>query len=86
MPQTLRPDNVLVMNNLSHHKKMNNSGSEFSVRGKVRFLPANSHDLNPIEKMWSKIKTLLRGAGARNQTTLVEAVASSSLTPQDAAS
>ncbi|MBK8477633.1 MAG: transposase [Opitutaceae bacterium] len=31
----------------------------------VRFLPAYSPDLNPIEMMWSKVKAFLRAAQAR---------------------
>ena len=33
----------------------------------VLFLPAYSPDLNPIEKMWSKVKASLRSAEARTQ-------------------
>jgi transposase len=33
----------------------------------VRFLPAYSPDLNPIEKMWSKVKQFLRSAEARTR-------------------
>ena len=40
----------------------------------VRFLPAYSPDLNPIEKMWSKVKGLLRGAEARTTEELVAAI------------
>ena len=40
----------------------------------VRFLPAYSPDLNPIEKMWSKVKTLLRTAEARTPADLVTAI------------
>ncbi|MFO1460729.1 MAG: transposase, partial [Verrucomicrobiota bacterium] len=51
----------------------------------VRFLPAYSPDLNPIEKMWSKVKNALRSAEARTQETLLEAVAAAfaSITPGD---
>ena len=40
----------------------------------VRFLPAYSPDLNPIEKMWSKVKALLRTAEARTPGDLVQAI------------
>jgi transposase len=50
------------------------------------FLPPYSPDFNPIEPAWSKLKTLLRGVGARTTealqaalTTLVDAI-----TPSDA--
>ena len=41
----------------------------------VKFLPPYSPDFNPIEKMWSKVKTLLRGFAARTQEELSEAIA-----------
>ena len=40
----------------------------------VRFLPPYSPDFNPIEKMWSKVKALLRSAKARNEETLLAAI------------
>jgi len=40
----------------------------------VKFLPPYSPDFNPIEKMWSKIKELLRGISARTQEELSKAI------------
>ena len=40
----------------------------------IRFLPACSPDLNPIEKMWSKIKNFLRQVEARTEAALIEAI------------
>ena len=39
------------------------------------YLPAYSPDLNPIEKMWSKIKSILRKFKARTKDTLIHAIA-----------
>ena len=39
------------------------------------FLPPYSPDLNPIEEAFSKIKQLVRKAGARTRAALVEAIA-----------
>ena len=52
----------------------------------VRFLPAYSPDLNPIEKMWSKVKQFLRSAEARTWEELQTAIAAAlaSVTAQDA--
>jgi transposase len=83
---TLRPGDIVVMDNLSPHK------SEpilalISQRGaQVLFLPAYSPDLNPIEKMWSKIKNTLRSLEARTQPSLIEAIgqALKRVTRQDA--
>ncbi|MEZ0300089.1 MAG: transposase, partial [Candidatus Methylacidiphilales bacterium] len=51
-----------------------------------RFLPPYSPDFNPIEKMWSKIKALLRKAKARTLDLLKDAVqlAFDSITSKDA--
>lgn len=51
------------------------------------FLPSYSPDLNPIEEAFSKIKQLVRKAGARTREALVEALARAlaAITPQDAA-
>jgi transposase len=41
----------------------------------VRFLPAYSPDLNPIEMMWSKVESFLRKAQARTHQDLLLAIA-----------
>ena len=43
-------------------------------RARVLFLPGYSPDLNPIEKMWSKVKQLLRGLKAWNDDELFTAI------------
>ena len=83
---TLRAGDVVVMDNLSPHKS-DHTLSLIEQRGaQVQFLPAYSPDLNPIENMWSKVKTSLRTAEARTQPDLLQAIASAlaSVTPQDA--
>jgi len=83
---TLRPGEVVVMDNLSPHKNELTLDLIRQAGAEVRFLPAYSPDLNPIEKMWSKVKNLLRGAEARTQDDLIAAIASAlqKITPQDA--
>ena len=51
------------------------------------FLPSYSPDLNPIEEAFSKIKGIVRKAGARTQEALTEAIANGlwAITPRDAA-
>jgi transposase len=46
-----------------------------SVGAELCYLPAYSPDLNPIEKMWSKIKSILRTLKARTKETLIHAIA-----------
>ena len=82
---SLRPGDIVVMDNLGAHKNASTLALINQAGAEVRFLPAYSPDLNPIEMMWSKVKALLRKAQARNHTDLLLAIASSlrSVTPQD---
>ncbi len=83
---TLRPGDLLVMDNLSPHKSDPTLALITQAGAQVLFLPAYSPDLNPIEKMWSKVKSLLRGAEARTPADLITAIgrALARVTPQDA--
>jgi transposase len=47
---------------------------------RVEYLPPYSPDLNPIEKMWSKIKEFLRAAKARTSRALHAAITAAFLT------
>ena len=82
---TLRPGDIVVMDNLAAHKDAEAISLIHSVRAEVRFQPPYSPDLNPIEKMWSKIKEFLRAAKARTQKALLHAIADAleSVTPLD---
>ena len=57
---TLRPGDIVVMDNLSPHKSDPTLALIDNAGAQVLFLPAYSPDLNPIEKMWSKVKAALR--------------------------
>lgn len=83
---TLRPGDIVVMDNLSPHKNTATLQLIEAVGATVRFLPAYSPDLNPIEKMWSKVKQHLRSAEARTCEALTEAIGAAlrSVTRQDA--
>jgi transposase len=83
---TLRPGDIVVMDNLGAHKNAQTLALIEAVGATVRFLPAYSPDLNPIEMMWSKVKALLRKAQARNHPDLLKAIAAAleAITPQDA--
>ena len=82
----LKPDDIVVMDNLWPHKSDPTLALIASAGAQVLFLPAYSPDLNPIEKMWSKIKSLLRTAEARTPPDLITAIgqALAEVTPQDA--
>lgn len=72
---TLNKGDIVVMDNLSSHK-CKAVGELIAARGAtLLYLPPYSPDLNPIEKMWSKIKALLRRAKARTLDDLTQAVA-----------
>ena len=83
---TLRPGDLVIMDNLSPHKSDPTLALITNAGAQVLFLPAYSPDLNPIEKMWSKIKSLLRTAEARTPADLITAIgqALAKVTPQDA--
>ena len=85
---TLRPGDLVVMDNLSPHKHDHTLRLIEQTGASVRFLPAYSPDLNPIEKMWSKVKQFLRSAEARTGAELQQAIAAAlaCVTAQDAMS
>jgi len=82
---TLRPGDVVVMDNLSPHKTVGVQESIEAAGATVRYLPPYSPDFNPIEFMWSKVKQHLRSAAARTHGQLVIAVgdAMRAVTPDD---
>ena len=83
---TLRAGDLVIMDNLSPHKNDLTLGLIEQVGARVAFLPAYSPDLNPIEKMWSKVKQFLRSAEARTREALTAAIAAAlrGVTRQDA--
>jgi transposase len=83
---TLHPGDIVVMDNLSPHKSEPTLALIEAAGAQVEFLPPYSPDLNPIEKMWSKVKSLLRSAEARTAPELVSAIgaALACITAQDA--
>ena len=81
----LRAGDVVVMDNLSAHRAQGVREAVEARGAKVVYLPPYSPDLSPIEKMWSKVKALLRGLRARDPGALPGAVAwaLSKVTPSD---
>ena len=72
---TIKAGDVVVLDNLFAHKSQRARELIESVGAELWYLPAYSPDLNPIEKMWSKIKSLLRTLKARTKEALIEAIA-----------
>lgn len=57
---TLRRHDIVVMDNLSSHKREGVREAVEAVGARVLYLPPYSPDLNPIEQVFAKLKALLR--------------------------
>jgi len=81
----LPPESIVVMDNLSAHKSPVIAHLLGAAGFEVRYLPPYSPDFNPIEQMWSKVKSVLRRIKPRTEETLYEAVAAAlrTVTPSD---
>jgi transposase len=77
---------IVVMDNLAAHKSPAIARLLAGADVELRYLPPYSPDFNPIELMWAKVKSFLRGAKARAQEELWDAiaVALSEVSPSDA--
>ena len=61
----LRPGDIVVLDNLSSHKRSEAREAIEAVGARVVFLPPYSPDFNPIENAFAKLKQLVRSAGKR---------------------
>ncbi len=84
---TLQEGQVVVLDGLGAHRTQRVRELIEARGAELVFLPPYSPDLNPIEEAFSKIKQLVRKAGARTREALVEAIgrALAAVTPEDAA-
>ena len=71
---TLRPGDIVVMDNLGSHKGKVVRQLIRSAGAKLFFLPKYSPDLNPIEQVFAKLKHLLRKAAARTVDAVCAAI------------
>ena len=71
---SLRPADVVVMDNLAAHKVSGIAEAIQATGAELLYLPPYSPDLNPIEKLWSKIKSWVRRAGPRQIPDLIRSV------------
>jgi transposase len=62
---TLRKNDIVFMDNVRTHKIDGVAAAIEAVGAKLRYLPAYSPDLNPIEMAFSKLKAALRKGAAR---------------------
>ena len=82
---SLEKDDVVIMDNMrSHHAKVVKQLLD-SSKVTYLYLPPYSPDLNPIEKMWSKLKAFLRKEKIRIASELPSAISKGFLTirPKD---
>jgi transposase len=84
---TLRPGDIVILDNLGSHKSKAVRQLIRSVGAKIFFLPKYSPDLNPIEQVFAKLKHLLRRAAARTADAVCAAIAEAlnAFTPQECA-
>ncbi len=73
---TLRPGQIVVLDNLHAHKDMRVRAAIAARDCDLWYLPPYSPDLSPIEEAFAKLKTLLRRAAARTREALLDAIAS----------
>ena len=71
----LRPGDVVVMDNLSSHKDAKVRELIEQAGADLWYLPPYSPDMNPIEKLWSKVKSWLRRLMAGTFDGLLNAIA-----------
>ena len=66
----LRKGDVVIMDNLSSHKRARTRELIEGAGAELEFLPPYSPDLNPIEMVFSKVKQLLRSLACRTRDEL----------------
>ena len=83
----LRPGQVVVVDNVGAHKPERMRALVEAAGCRLVFLPAYSPDFSPVEEAFSKIKALVKAAGARTRAALdaAIAVALAAVTATDAA-
>jgi transposase len=84
---TLRKGDIVFMDNLRTHKIAAAREAIEAVGAHVRYLPAYSPDLNPIEQAFSKLKAALRKGATRAVNTLLKLIrkAVKAFAPQECA-
>ena len=84
---SLKPGDIVVIDNLGSHKGKAVRHAIRTAGAKLFFLPPYSPDLNPIEQVFAKLKTLLRKAAARTVDAISTAIGQllDQFTPQECA-
>lgn len=84
---TLQPGDIVILDNLSSHKVKGVREAIATAGATLLYLPPYSPDLNPIEKLFAKLKALLRKAASRTLETLWQHIAQTlnTLSPSECA-
>jgi transposase len=84
---TLKPGDIVIIDNLGSHKGKAVRRAIRAAGAKLFFLPPYSPDLNPIEQVFAKLKTLLRKAAERTVETTWQRIGAllKSFSPQECA-
>jgi transposase len=84
---TLRPGDIVIIDNLGSHKGKAVRRAIRATGARLFFLPPYSPDLNPIEQVFAKLKTLLRKASERTVEATWRRIGSllQAFTPQECA-
>ncbi len=82
----LRAGDLVIMDNLSSHKRLRIGQLIEAAGARLVFLPPYSPDLNPIEMIFAKIKQALRSLACRTRDALWNVMQSvlDQVTPEDA--
>jgi putative transposase len=72
---TLKPNDIVICDNLGSHKGKAVRQAIRAAGAHLAFLPKYSPDLNPIEQVFAKLKTILRKADARTSDAVSDAIA-----------
>lgn len=71
---SLKPGDILIMDNLSSHKRAGVREAIETVGAMLVYLPPYSPDFNPIELAFAKLKSLLRRAAVRTISELQDTI------------
>jgi transposase len=84
---TLKSGDIVVLDNLGSHKGKAVRRAVRAAGARLLFLPKYSPDLNPIEQVFAKLKTLVRKAAPRSLDAISDAIANAltAISPQECA-
>ena len=84
---TLKPGDIVGLDNLGSHKGKPVRRAIRAAGARLVFLPKCSPDLNPIEQVFAKLKTLVRKAAPRSLDAVSNAIATilTAISPQECA-